>query len=39
VRGTAPGEVWDLDNIVKLTLEAMEGVFGARAWERLAATE
>lgn len=23
------GEVWDLDNLVKPTLDAMEGVFGA----------
>lgn len=25
-------EAWDLDNLVKPTLDAMEGVFGARAW-------
>jgi Holliday junction resolvase RusA-like endonuclease len=25
-------EVWDLDNLIKPTLDAMEGVFGARAW-------
>jgi hypothetical protein len=26
-------EVWDLDNLIKPTLDAMEGVFGARSWE------
>ncbi len=26
------GEVWDLDNLVKPTLDAMEGVFGMRPW-------
>ena len=26
-------EVWDLDNLVKPTLDAMEGVFGARSWK------
>jgi hypothetical protein len=25
-------EAWDIDNLVKPTLDAMEGVFGARAW-------
>jgi Holliday junction resolvase RusA-like endonuclease len=25
-------EVWDLDNLIKPTLDAMEGVFGTRAW-------
>jgi hypothetical protein len=25
-------EVWDLDNLIKPTLDAMEGVFGAREW-------
>ncbi|MER5326761.1 RusA family crossover junction endodeoxyribonuclease [Streptosporangium roseum] len=25
-------EVWDLDNLIKPTLDAMEGVFGIRAW-------
>lgn len=25
-------EVWDLDNLVKPTLDAMEGIFGARAF-------
>ncbi|MFI6744506.1 hypothetical protein ACIBI9_67685 [Nonomuraea sp. NPDC050451] len=25
-------EVWDLDNLIKPTLDAMEGIFGARAW-------
>jgi hypothetical protein len=25
-------EVWDLDNLIKPTLDAMEGVFGARPW-------
>lgn len=27
-----PNEVWDLDNLIKPTLDAMEGVFGLRAW-------
>ena len=27
------GEAWDLDNLVKPTLDAMEGVFGTRAWK------
>lgn len=26
-------EVWDLDNLVKPTLDAMEGVFGLRPWK------
>lgn len=26
------GEVWDLDNLIKPTLDAMEGVFGLREW-------
>lgn len=26
------GEAWDLDNLVKPTLDAMEGIFGQRAW-------
>lgn len=26
-------EVWDIDNLVKPTLDAMEGVFGAREWK------
>lgn len=30
-----PNEVWDLDNLIKPTLDAMEGVFGARAWKGL----
>lgn len=25
-------EVWDLDNLIKPTLDAMEGVFGKRSW-------
>jgi Holliday junction resolvase RusA-like endonuclease len=25
-------EVWDLDNLIKSTLDAMEGVFGLRQW-------
>ncbi|MET9251956.1 hypothetical protein [Nonomuraea sp. NPDC003709] len=25
-------EVWDLDNLIKPTLDAMEGIFGTRAW-------
>jgi hypothetical protein len=24
--------VWDLDNLIKPTLDAMEGVFGLRRW-------
>jgi hypothetical protein len=24
--------VWDLDNLIKPTLDAMEGVFGLRSW-------
>ena len=27
-----PNERWDIDNLVKPTLDAMEGVLGARAW-------
>lgn len=27
------GEAWDLDNLVKPTLDAMEGIFGVRAWK------
>jgi Holliday junction resolvase RusA-like endonuclease len=34
---TAPpenaNEVWDLDNLVKPTLDALEGVFGLRPWK------
>lgn len=26
-------EVWDLDNLIKPTLDAMEGVFGKRPWK------
>jgi Holliday junction resolvase RusA-like endonuclease len=26
-------EVWDLDNLIKPTLDAMEGVFGTRLWK------
>jgi Holliday junction resolvase RusA-like endonuclease len=26
-------EVWDLDNLIKPTLDAMDGVFGLRAWK------
>ncbi|MEU7873497.1 hypothetical protein [Dactylosporangium sp. NPDC049140] len=28
-------EVWDLDNLIKPTLDAMEGVFGLRPWRGL----
>jgi hypothetical protein len=28
-------EVWDLDNLIKPTLDAMEGVFGLRPWAGL----
>lgn len=27
-----PNERWDIDNLVKPTLDAMEGVFGLRQW-------
>jgi Holliday junction resolvase RusA-like endonuclease len=27
---------WDLDNLIKPTLDAMEGVFGLRAWKGVA---
>jgi Holliday junction resolvase RusA-like endonuclease len=27
------GEVWDLDNLIKSTLDAMEGIFGLRPWK------
>jgi Holliday junction resolvase RusA-like endonuclease len=30
------GEKWDLDNLVKPTLDAMEGVFGLREWRGVA---
>jgi Holliday junction resolvase RusA-like endonuclease len=26
-------EVWDLDNLIKPTLDAMEGIFGLRPWK------
>jgi Holliday junction resolvase RusA-like endonuclease len=26
-------EVWDLDNLIKPTLDAMEGIFGLRTWK------
>ena len=29
---TRPDERWDLDNLVKPTLDAMEGIFGLREW-------
>jgi hypothetical protein len=37
VEGGDPGrgdanEVWDLDNLIKPTLDALEGVFGLRPW-------
>ena len=28
-------EVWDLDNLIKPTLDAMEGIFGMRPWKGL----
>lgn len=28
-----PNEVWDLDNLIKPTLDAMEGIFGRRPWK------
>ena len=34
-QATRAGEVWDLDNLIKPTLDAMEGVFGLRAWKGL----
>jgi Holliday junction resolvase RusA-like endonuclease len=30
---TMTSEVWDLDNLIKPTLDAMEGVFGLRRWQ------
>jgi Holliday junction resolvase RusA-like endonuclease len=30
---TSPNDRWDLDNLVKPTLDAMEGIFGLRAWK------
>ena len=30
-----PNERWDIDNLVKPTLDAMEGVLGAREWRGL----
>lgn len=27
-------EVWDLDHLIRPTLDAMEGVFGVRGWKR-----
>ncbi|GAB4102996.1 hypothetical protein GCM10028790_20150 [Micromonospora taraxaci] len=30
--GRNANEVWDLDNLIKPTLDAMEGVFGRREW-------
>ncbi len=27
------GEAWDIDNLVKPTLDAMAGIFGARQWK------
>jgi Holliday junction resolvase RusA-like endonuclease len=32
-RPMSPNDRWDLDNLVKPTLDAMEGVFGLRAWK------
>jgi Holliday junction resolvase RusA-like endonuclease len=32
---TNANEVWDLDNLVKPTLDAMDGVFGIRPWRGL----
>jgi hypothetical protein len=32
---TNPNEVWDIDNLIKPTLDAMEGVLGARPWRGL----
>jgi hypothetical protein len=29
---TTANERWDIDNLIKPTLDAMEGVFGARPW-------
>lgn len=31
-RPTRTSEVWDLDNLIKPTLDAMEGIFGIRQW-------
>ena len=30
---TTANEVWDLDNLIKPTLDALEGVFGLRQWQ------
>jgi Holliday junction resolvase RusA-like endonuclease len=30
---TSANEVWDLDNLIKPTLDAMEGIFGRRPWK------
>lgn len=30
---TTTNDRWDLDNLVKPTLDALEGVFGVRAWK------
>ena len=30
-----PNEQWDIDNLVKPTLDALEGVIGAREWKGL----
>jgi hypothetical protein len=32
---TNANELWDLDNLIKPTLDAMEGIFGQRAWRGL----
>ena len=29
---TRPDEQWDIDNLAKPTLDAMEGIFGVREW-------
>lgn len=33
---TRPDESWDIDNLVKPTLDAMEGIFGLRPWRGVA---
>jgi Holliday junction resolvase RusA-like endonuclease len=32
-RPITPNDRWDIDNLVKPTLDAMEGIFGLRAWK------
>ena len=34
-KAKSAGEQWDIDNLVKPTLDAMEGIFGLREWRGL----